>query len=350
MGWARSVSSSLGTMCVLVATSSASGSEPGPSHRAAPKALRTEYEAPAECPSQADFEWRVQARTALAVFVVPLDAGLDTGRVRVAISKTGSVFAGHLEITAPGTLGTPMSVRDVTDDHCTDVVDALALVTSLAIDPNAAVTAVIPPRPPSPPWSPLALSLPLPPDRVEAIAPRARWVVGAAFTVTTGVAPDALAGAAIYGELESDAAGFFAPSGRLGVAISENGVFQAREAAFTQVVAHADGCPGRLQVGAGVTLRACVGVDAGFVHADAIALAGPTARDPFWMDVTLLARARWTRKSLFLEVDGGLMLPLTHITFETGSGTPSAPGTISEVGKVSPVAAVASIGGGLRFP
>jgi hypothetical protein len=38
-----------------------------------------------------------------------------------------------------------MSVRDVSDEHCSDVVDALALVTSLAIDPNAAVTAVIPP-------------------------------------------------------------------------------------------------------------------------------------------------------------------------------------------------------------
>jgi hypothetical protein len=175
--------------------------------------------------------------------------------------------------------------------------------------------------------------------------------VGAAFTLTTGVAPDALAGGFVFGDVESDARGLFSPSGRLGVGFAANGAFQSASATFTRTVAHADGCPLRLGPAGGVSLRACVGVDAGFVHAEAIHAPVPSVRDPFWADVTLLGRGRWTMRSLFVELEGGLMLPLTWVTFQTDSAPPNAPGgTLGTVYKVPPAAAVASIGAGLRFP
>src|SRR5580658_10184027 len=199
MGWDRSGLVAVCTMCVLVTHDRAIRADPeensqaatpraspSRSSRPAPKAFRTEYQAPPDCPTQPDFEWRVQARTQLVVFVSPGDAGLDAGRILVTIQREGSSFLGHLELTGPGTLGTPMSVRDVKDEHCSDVVDALGLITSLAIDPNAAVTAVVPPRVPPP--SPLAVSLPVQPDVVPKVAPRAQWGAGAAFAVATGVA------------------------------------------------------------------------------------------------------------------------------------------------------------------
>ena len=56
-------------------------------------------------------------------------------------------------------------------------------------------------------------------------------------------------------------------------------------------------------------------------------------------------------KSLFVELEGGLMLPLTQVTFQTYSAPQNAPGgTFFEVYKVPPAGAVASIGAGLRFP
>jgi hypothetical protein len=302
----------------------------------------------------------VQARTQLVVFVSPGDAGLDAGRILVTIQREGSSFLGHLELTGPGTLGTPMSVRDVKDEHCSDVVDALGLITSLAIDPNAAVTAVVPPR--LPPPSPLAVSLPVQPDMVPKVVSRARWGVGAAFTVATGVAQGGVAGGSVYGEVmshrsesEVESAVAFAPSARLGVTFASNGAFEARTVESLLVAAHADGCPGYLRIPGRVTLGACMGVDAGVVNASAPRAVTPHTADPLWLDLTLLGRVRWLAGTwsgwaTYAELEGGMMVPLTRPNFGTDTGPESAPGGFQSVYSVPPVAAVGSIGAKVCFP
>jgi hypothetical protein len=113
------------------------------------------FEAPEGCPTKREFVDEVLRRSKKAAPVGP--AELPDVAVSVKIDPKKRPFVGRLALTT----GTSFKERTVTDRRCADVVSAIALVTALAIDPEAETRplASLPePAPPEPP----APSPPLP--------------------------------------------------------------------------------------------------------------------------------------------------------------------------------------------
>ena len=114
--------------CVLAWSASAWADGTAPPAPPDAKPLKAEYQAPEGCPTQGEFQARVRARTALAVFLDPSAESAGAGSVHVTIHEAGSSYKGHLAIFGRGTA---MSARDVADERCADLVDAIALITAL---------------------------------------------------------------------------------------------------------------------------------------------------------------------------------------------------------------------------
>ena len=98
-----------------------------------------DYSATPGCPSRDEFERQVQERTALVQFVHEPHSG-----------RFFKVYAGVESTLAVGRLTSGRgneagSAREVSSQSCEHVVAALALITALAIDPNASVAPLLPP-------------------------------------------------------------------------------------------------------------------------------------------------------------------------------------------------------------
>jgi hypothetical protein len=108
------------------------------------------FDAPESCPSKRDFVSEIQRRSKKAVPVGPAESPAVVVSVRIDPKKRP--FVGRLELTA----GVSFKERTVTDRRCADVVSAIALVTALAIDPEAETRplASLPDAPPAPPLPP----------------------------------------------------------------------------------------------------------------------------------------------------------------------------------------------------
>jgi hypothetical protein len=348
---------------VPTATPSATPS-PTPTPTAIPRpsatTLHVEYSAPGNCPTESDFETRVHARTELARFADDPDART----VQIVVRPMGFTYAGHLSI-----LGRSGFVRDrdVEDTLCSDVVDALALVLAFAVDnaarlaspalPATRAFAAAPALPPAPARAPAPvptnaipllepraeLALPEPDTRHQASPSGMTVSLGAGFFTTSSAAPDALVGGGAFGELEPRASGWLAPSARLTLLAGENGAFVTRTASFLLISARPDVCPVRLG-SAAASLRACLAVNVGALRGVGIDIAHPTPVVSFWLDASLLFRARWApgRRWFFAEAEGGLVVPATRPTFVYAD-------PIARVYQPPSAAAVGSLAMGVRF-
>lgn len=115
------------------------------------------FEAPEGCPSKQEFVTEIRRRSKKAAPVGPTES--PDVVVSVKIDPKKRPFVGRLALTA----GTSFKERTVTDRRCADVVSAIALVTALAIDPEAETRplAALPEPPPPPP--PVPSGPPAPP-------------------------------------------------------------------------------------------------------------------------------------------------------------------------------------------
>jgi hypothetical protein len=299
--------------------------------------LHVDYLAPGNCPTEADFEDRVRARTPLAHFSNEDEAF----SVHILVEPLGFTYRGHLSLV--GRSGR-VSERDVEDTSCSEVVDALALVTALAVDPNLTLLSVdasapavpVPlpsdaaaPEDTSPPRVPTnsLLSPPAPrvwvprePEKTPASSARTwRVGLGGTFVTMAGIAPDALAGGGAFGEIESQARRWLAPTVRLTVFAAENGAFEARTASFLLVAGRVDACPVRLGL-RDLSLRPCLAADLGTVRAEGIdAVSGGTgvAGSEIWFDLAAVVRARWSPFGgrFFVEAEGGVFVPFNQSSF-----------------------------------
>jgi hypothetical protein len=134
----------------------------------------------------------------------------------------------------------------------------------------------------------------------------------------SGVAPDAMAGGAAFGEVEPKSSGWLVPAARLTVFAAANGVFETRKASFLLLAARVDVCPVRIG-SVDASLRVCIGADLGATRAAGLdtAIATPASSVDPWFDAAALLRARWApgRGPVFAEVEGGLVVPFTRNTF-----------------------------------
>jgi hypothetical protein len=333
-----------------------SNATPGPSA----VVLALDYVAPGNCPSAKDFQARVGARTGHARFA---DEPAATVAVHVKVRATGSTYAGHLFMV--GHLGT-MSTRDVEDVLCTDVVDALALVTALAVDSSAAlppppVAAAPTPASPEPPDAPPppTPSAPPPPAPVVASPPpspappvdprpaiRRVWHLdlGLDGKLLGAIAPDTMPGGGLYGELDSTGRRWLDPSVRLSLFSAANRVFESPQARFTLLAARSDGCP--VRVGSErLSVRPCAAVDVGDLLAKGLgAGVSKTSANP-WVTVGPLVRGRWSPGGgrFFIDVDAAALFPVTRPNFVFAQPT-------TQFYRVPVVLPTASLGAGVRFP
>jgi hypothetical protein len=188
---------------------------------AEPERIRIQFSAPKQCPDGSAFIRALRQRTGR----FQLGAGAEETRVFVAtITGADPLVAGRLEIRGRGK---DLSVRRVSGKTCDEVMEALALMTALAIDPNVpnapnpprashAAAAVNPPNgaasstPPAGPGPSLATAASLAPTARESLAP-ARESLAPTATGPTGAAnrnpkPKALDGAATPSRVVTSAA------------------------------------------------------------------------------------------------------------------------------------------------
>ncbi len=311
--------------------------------------IRLEYMAAPGCPDEASFVGRVRARTSLAHMAWPGEVARGFA-VRV---EAGSPAEGTITVTNEhGTEGT----RALTAATCEDVVDGLALILALAVDPHArtaatvgvtsphesfsatAQTTVQSPPAPCPVVPPTLVAPPVPaasslgdaaqssasssaPTHGEALVPGVlarRFFIGADFAFASGVTPSVLFAASPYLgvralrapalDLEIRASFFRVDSGATTVA---NG-----QADFTWTVGRVDGCA-MLKAGPQLGVGPCARVEVGAL--DVVGTSAgetPQAQDTAWFAAGAMARIEWTLFGVFLlEGDAGLMGRITHDSF-----------------------------------
>jgi hypothetical protein len=325
------------------------------------------YDAPADCPALPALRDEITRRTPLARFAAPAEAALEV-RARITITRSGE-SRGHLAIGA----GRGRVVREIASASCEEIVSAFALITALAIDPNAS-TAPRPPLapPPPPPASPpaplpptpaslpralhpgaalppgdlLALPLPVVPAPEPAHAARGFWIVGGRASASFDVAPRPLLGGGIVVERAFDAGARASLS--LGLELAATGDFSVGPAgaSFWQAALRVDGCAFGQRPAPHLLVVPCLRAEGGALGGAGIPGAALTQVQKVtvpWLGVGLAPRAAVDVGRVVVELQGGPMFPLVRRTFRFDS-----PDYL--VHEVPPVVWSLGLGAGLRFP
>lgn len=328
--------------------------------------LSIAYEATASCPDSLAFFGEITGRTTRA----RLPRRAEPARmIRVRIARDGAgAFAGRLTAEEPN--GEVSSSRDVNGDTCQEVVEALAFVAALSVDPSASrrpvhhrvheIDEVPPPMdtrrgarprayeidedlplldtsPRSPHFRTYPIDEAAPPvpsfelggaTRDAAGArPRAFGALRPRFGVGTHLEAANLAGVVpigrMFAEIDFDhpSAPIVAPSVRIGVARSVEVERRPSSGAATLEWAFAtiEPCPVRFRIADGVAIRPCGGFAAGFLGVQGQGVANALSRTRPWFAVSGQVRLSWELASvLAFEVEGGVMTPLLRETFSFG--------------------------------
>jgi hypothetical protein len=337
--------------------------------------VRFEYDAPAECPSEAEFLDRVRAR---AANVRLADEGAPARRFLVTIKTDPDGATARVDFVHPTEGEVSRSIRGET---CDEAVTGIALVCALALDgqlaerPNDSPADLPPTAAPSQPSADSAAAqderrqqqaleartprrrapivktrkpAPTPSEErvgVARAAPPFAAGIGAGFTTYPG--PE---GAPVF-DAFFDARPFDGgPSLRASAwhFRSEAATRDGKEALFRGYGLRLEGCPLRLDVPP-FFVSPCLGTDVGMVTASAAASRGLTnARDKIrgWWSAVLIARLGLTvSRRVVLEAQGELVVPF--ILHRYGFGDPPAN---QELFEMSRFGASARGGVGVLFP
>jgi hypothetical protein len=336
----------------------------GPAFAEESSPVRLEYVAPEGCPDLTAVVEAIRARTPRLRLAGPSE---PARLMRLRVASTASSFVGTLEVV--GLDGTGMR-REISAATCDTVVSAMSIVAALAIEPVAQATSAsavapaaapsaepplpVPEPPPMPaprpvptvtPSAPTAPALPLPPRQPD-VKPR-RWhlAVGALAEVLGLGAPGVAFAPAGVLELRLDSTGLVAPSVRLGFVRAEGGNVQAagEDTTFTWLAGTAEACPVRVSFASTLALRPCAGLDAGAVSASTSGPSHALQPSRAWADARVEGRLEWrVLGSLSLELEGGLLVPLTRDRFEVAPSLQTAY-------EAPPATGVASVGALVQF-
>lgn len=319
-------------LALLVGVPRARGAEAAP--------IRLRYSAPQTCPDAAAFMDQVSARTPLARAARGDEPATE---LRVVVQEVPGGSSGKLELhNADATI----ALREVSAVDCAQVVSALALMTALAIDPNASTAVAQPPQPAPPP--PPTMTTPArsaQPPR-PALPPPARWAfeVGAVAEALGGVAPDPVLLVRPFVELvhELDSSWGYALrlSGSRAQAEAANSLGRAD---FTLWSGRVEPCPLRVSLARAFAFSACIPVDVGRLEAVGRGLSPSERVARPWLSIGGSGRIEWQPVGvLVLEAAGELFFPIVRDRFFVGAD--------ATLHRAPAVAAGASLGAGARFP
>jgi hypothetical protein len=293
---------------------------------AEPESVRIDYTAPAGCPDSTAFLRSLRERT------TRFQEGAQDEPVRrflVRVRAVASSFSGGLEIrSADGRT----AVRTVDAAFCDEVVSALALITALAIDPNALTgsptgamrdqaeptpgSAAAPERRRSP--ASAALAVPVPPAAASEPSQPWRWSAGLLGHTTFRVSPSLGYGGDIFVDAEAPASSRLGPAVRMGIFLNRSDVDlpSGAAASFQWVAVEVEGCPLRWG-GMRFAIQPCLAFRLGVIHGEGRNISRPKETVSLWSDAGPVLRLRVAvTERLLLEAQGGLMLPLHRPTFD----------------------------------
>jgi hypothetical protein len=313
---------------------------------AEPESVRIDYAAPAGCPDPAAFVRSLRERTTHF-----RQAAQDEQARQFFVRVTGaaSSYSGRLEILSPDG---STSVRSVDGTICEEVSEALALMTALAIDPDALTSGpnADSKTPVEPTAEPAAKSeLPRSPASVVVVAARVlpkaqpasppwRWSAGVLGHMTFHVSPTLGYGGDLFVDAEAPASSALGPAARLGLFLNECNVQlpSGVGARFQWAAMSVEGCPVRLGLGAlRGSLHPCLAFRLGVLAGEGRSMSQPKQTVSAWSDVGPLLRLRLAvTTELILEAQAALMLPLHRPTFE-----------ILDMGSLATAYAVPRLGG-----
>jgi hypothetical protein len=298
------------------------------------ESVHIDYAAPAGCPDGAAFLGALRMRTTR--FRPSSDE--QARRFRVRVSAGERAFSGALEIR--GTDGST-AVRRVDAAVCAEVTDALALMTALAIDPDALLNPPAPQpegRPAAPDVEPaepdpvrVARIMPPPPPaqppQIRTPSPPWRWSAGLHGHSTFLLAPGLGYGGELFVDAEAPPSSRLGPAVRMGVFLQQSDVDlpSGAGARFRWAAAALDGCPVRLAMLHGrLALHPCLAFHLGGLHGAGRDMAEPRRAWSLWADAGLVLRLRIAAtEHLLLEAQGQVVLPLYRPKFEiTDNFTP----------------------------
>ena len=293
---------------------------------AEPEGVHIDYSAPANCPDAESFVRSLRARTT-RFREAEQDERARTFLVRVG--AVGASFSGRLEIRSPDGR---TAVRNVDAAICDEVSSALALISALAIDPNALMgnakgtgkrqresspgSAAESDRQLHPPTEAEVAGLP-PSGALEGSQPW-RWSAGLAGHTTFLASPAAGYGGDIFVEAEAPVSSRLGPAVRMGIFLNQADVDLPTGAAarLRWVLMEVEGCPFRLG-GTRVAIHPCMSFHLGAIYGEGRRINQPKQAVSLWSDVGSVLRLRLSvTAQLLLEVQGGIMLPLHRPTFD----------------------------------
>lgn len=282
------------------------------------------YSAPAGCPPAAEFQRAVRARLKSDTKRWP------TTTFEVEISRQGASSVAELVFLAAD--GTPVR-RSVEGDGCAQAVDAIALITALAIDAwveqrlreeaekqAEPAPAVEPPPPkaaePEPPRAE-------PPDAPEAPPRPLAIETGVGFRASSPHGPQVSFGGDVFVGMRAEAP--WPLAARVGFAYESTGNVEVRdgtqrigEARFDWMAAQLEACPIFFRLSDAVLLDLCAQIQAGAIFVSTVPGSGLAAMDSspaFWAGAEALGRVQLAPASLFrIEAYGGVVIP-----FHSGS-------------------------------
>ncbi|HVR20758.1 MAG TPA: hypothetical protein VMS65_13705 [Polyangiaceae bacterium] len=285
--------------------------------------IRVEYAAAPDCPSADVFTADVLGRTARARLAEASEANRT---FVVSIQRHGARFVGSLVVRGGGG---DTTAREVTGEQCSEVASALALATSLAIDPNAtlAPTAAAtndatasPPPPAAAVPSKRSDESPPDADAKRADERRASRALGLALgpSVVTGLAPDvAFGGSAELTWGERVPRGALSSFG-LSLTFVRSGSHSTggANASFDFATARPEVCSIGLALSNGLGVAPCFGAELGAVVGRGSNIDVPETSSRFWLALDASLRLRgFLSERWFLEASGGGVFPLTRYHF-----------------------------------
>ena len=295
-----------------------------------------DYTAPPECPAAAGFLGEVAARTS-----IPRPARPDepATTLTVVVKKITGGFKGTLEIRAAEGSA---AARQVAAADCEQVVSALALMTALAIDPNAS-TVPVRKQPEPPPSKPEEVTPPRSaqtvPSPSQPEAARWRFQLGAGLELLAGVAPDPFFLGRPSFEAGTSGGARWGAAFRLGAGFGSDTTTSAE---FSLMSGRLEGCP-RFRSTRSLEIALCAVLDAGRLEATGVGVT-PSARvERPWVAPGATARLEWEIfHFLELEVAGEVFIPVVRDRFFVG--------TDETVGRAAAVVGGAVLGLGVRYP
>src|SRR6266545_4152074 len=295
---------------------SARGSEAQP--------IRLEYRAPANCPDEAALFSRIRARVdvrrASSVESVPTFG--------ITLEDAGQRIIGR--IASVSERREPTS-REVSGADCSDVVDAVALIVSMAISPGAAKVGSVSERPSDDALRDAGSA----PEKSAPVAsaverPRLRLLGSGQAEATFGYVPGALLGAGARLQLFRTSQYLGGPAVALGFVATpttERTLPQGR-ATLKFTAAEVFVCPISFAISASVHLLPCGRVDIGQVKGEGTGIANARSENRLWSSVGALGQIAFVHvRPLVVDGQASILVPLTpyEFIFEPNSVVYEAP-------------------------